>query len=438
MADSFVMIGRSDEAMKKWADKVMELATIERRKQEEARAARGGRHSTSSSAQGHYSQQSSFAPPTPATETPSFNFPPPMPNGAHPYSSAYSANGHFDDDDDAGLRSGRTTPSIGMSTPYVAANPNTGRRVQSQQAAPAPADRAELRARAMTEDQFGPSMTQWRSHQPPPMPRLASNASASSEASFGQGSGTRGGLRMNTSRLDMAEEMDEEDENESAPQRFASARGMARAPSHAVASSSVPYPAQSLRSRSASSPNVHQAQTLPKLQTMEPPIPNMSGSWAPEQPSYTPSERNNHGSGSSTTLVGGTAYFAKRMSAGNRSSGGSQTTETSETTSSQSPATPYGMMAGELRGATPVSRQNSGDGTVLLRVKAGDVCLLTVVESRRETLTSRTHSSYPYRPISTTQPFTRRYSRKSASVDPSVRTNPFSSNGSIRTRTKCR
>jgi cell division control protein 24 len=58
------------------------------------------------------------------------------------------------------------------------------------------------------------------------------------------------------------------------------------------------------------------------------------------------------------------------MSAGNRSSGGS--TETSETTSS-SPATPYGMMNGELRGPTPVSRQNSGDGTVLLRVKAGEV-----------------------------------------------------------------
>lgn len=362
--------------MKKWADKVMELATLERRRQEEARAARGGRHSTSSSAQGHYSQQSSFAPPTPATETPSYGFPPPLPNGTHPYSSAYSASGHQDDDDDAGLRSGRTTPSIGMAAPYMAANPNTGRRVQSQQAAPAPADRAELRARAMTEDQYGPSMTQWRSQQPPPMPRLASNASANSEASFGSGPSTRGGLRMNTSRLDMAEEMDEEDEDEPAPQRFASSRGMTRAPSHAV-TSSVPYPAPSLRNRSASSPNVHQAQTMPKAYVAAPPIPSMSSSWAPDQPSYNPAERSNHGSGSSTTLVGGTAYFAKRMSAGNRSSGGSQTTETSETTSSQSPATPYGMMAGEIRGPTPVSRQNSGDGTVLLRVKSGEVSQLS-------------------------------------------------------------
>jgi cell division control protein 24 len=413
MADSFVMIGRSEDAMKKWADKVMELATLERRKQEEARVARGGRHSTSSSAQGHYSQQSTFAPPTPATEAPSFNFPPPMPNGAHPYSSAYSASGHLDDDDDAGLRSGRTTPSIGMSTPYMAANPNTGRRVQSQQAAPAPADRAELRARAMTEDQYGPSMTQWRSQQPPPMPRLASNASASSEASFGQGSGTRGGLRMNTSRLDMAEEMDEEDEDEPAPQRFASARGMARAPSHAVASSSVPYPAPSLRNRSASSPNVHQAQTLPRQQNPAPPVPNMSGSWAPEHPSYNPAERSNHGSGSSTTLVGGTAYFAKRMSAGNRSSGGSQTTETSETTSSQSPATPYGMMAGEIRGATPVSRQNSGDGTVLLRVKAGEVCPF-LSKSKRVTLICRTHSSCLSRRMSTMRHYTKKCSKRSA------------------------
>lgn len=344
--------------MKKWADKVMQLATVERRRQEEARAARSGRHSANSSSQGHYNlQQSSFAPLTPATEAPPFSFPPPLPNG-QPY--AYMMGGGDDDDD--GLRSGRTTPSIGMAAPYMAANPNTGRRVQSQQSAPSPADRAELRARAMTEDQFGPSMSQWRSQQPPPMPRLASNASASSEVSFGPGV-SRGGLRMNTSRLCMAEEMDEEDEGSVAPQRFGSSRGMTRAPSHAVPST-VPYPAPALRNRSASSPNVHP--NIPKGVAQVPTIPSMSNSWAPEQPSYP----NNHGSGSSTTLVGGTAYFPKRMSAGNRSSGGS--TETSETTSS-SPATPYGMMNGELRGPTPVSRQNSGDGTVLLRVRAGEV-----------------------------------------------------------------
>lgn len=59
-------------------------------------------------------------------------------------------------------------------------------------------------------------------------------------------------------------------------------------------------------------------------------------------------------------------------------------TETSETSSGQSPATPYGTIA-EMRGPTPVSRQNSGDAvpnlaggmgangsSLLLRVKCGD------------------------------------------------------------------
>lgn len=365
VADSFVMIGKSEEQMKKWADKVMELATIERRKHEEAKALRLGRYSASSSDRGHF-QQSSFAPPTPAVEAPPFSFPPPMPNGHH-------VNGLHDDDDDAasGLRSGRTTPSIGAGAHYVSTNPNTGRRVQSQQPV-APVDRAELRARAMTEDQFGPSMTQWRSQQPhpPPMPRLASNASTASEASFMAGPSR--GLRMNSSRLDMAEMMEEEEEEEQPPQRFASARGMTRAPSHAVGPT-VPYPPPPpLRNRSASTPNVLQPPQPQVRAGQPPPIPHMSSTWAGDQPSYLPDRS---GSASSTTLVGGTAYFTKRMSAGNRSSGGSHSTETSETTSSQqSPATPYGTMGGgEIRGPTPVSRQNSGDGTVLLRVKSGDV-----------------------------------------------------------------
>lgn len=36
-------------------------------------------------------------------------------------------------------------------------------------------------------------------------------------------------------------------------------------------------------------------------------------------------------------------------------------------------------MNGELRGPTPVSRQNSGDGTVLLRVKAGENAFIVSV-----------------------------------------------------------
>jgi cell division control protein 24 len=196
----------------------------------------------------------------------------------------------------------------------------------------------------------------------------------------------------------MAEEMDEEDEGQAEPQRFGSSRGMTRAPSHAV-TSTVPYPPPALRNRSASSPNVHPSGS--KQVAQAPPLPNMSGSWAPDQ-----GERDrNYNSGSSTTLVGGTAYFAKRMSAGNRSSGGS--TETSETASSQqSPATPYGMMGGELRGPTPVSRQNSGDGTVLLRVKAGEVSNLFSWDCTM--LTDRTLSSSPWLPMLISQHCTRR------------------------------
>lgn len=372
--------------MKKWADKVMELATIERRKHEEAKILRMGRYSTSSSDRGHgqghgqFFQQSSFAPPTPATEAPPFHFPPPLPNGYH---ANGNGNGHGRDDDEdemmtSGMRSGRTTPSIGAGAHYVSTNPNTGRRVQSQQPV-APVDRAELRARAMTEDQNGPSMAQWRSQQPPPMPRLTSNASSSSEASFMAGPSR--GLRMNSSRLDMAEMMEEEEEDDGhqPPQRFSSGRGMTRAPSQTGAAS-VPYPPPPpLRNRSLSTPNVVPPQ--PSTGKQQPPLPTMSNSWVGDQQHYQQHHHQNpnhvpdrSGSGSSTTLVGGTAYFSKRMSASNRSSGGSHSTETSETTSSQqSPATPYGVMAGELRGPTPVSRQNSGDGTVLLRVKSGDV-----------------------------------------------------------------
>ena len=383
VADSFVMIGRSEDQMKKWADKVMELATIERRKHEEARILRMGRYSTSSSNGGHGHghghggyQQSSFAPPTPGTEAPPFQFPPPLPNGQHAY-------GREDDEDDmtSGMRSGRTTPSIGAGAHYISTNPNTGRRVQSQQPI-APVDRAELRARAMTEDQNGPSMTQWRSQQPPPMPRLTSNGSSSSEQSFMAGPSR--GLRMTSSRLDMAEMMEEEEEEEQPAKRFSSSRGMTRAPSQTVAPT-VPYPPPPLRNRSASTPNV--MQPPPPTGRQQPPLPNMSNSWVgdqqhpqpPPNPNYVPDRS---GSGSSTTLVGGTAYFSKRMSASNRSSGGSHSTETSETTSSQqSPATPYGVMAGELRGPTPVSRQNSGDGTVLLRVKSGDVSSFPISSS---------------------------------------------------------
>ncbi len=366
------MAGKSEDQMRKWAGKVMELASAERKRQEEYRAERAQRNERYSGSDRQY-PQSSFAPPTPASDWPPFAFPPPLPS--------QSASGYFgameeeDDDSLSGFRSGRTTPSIGSSAAYYSQAPS--RRVRSQQAMPA--DRqAELRARAMTEDQFGPSMTQWRSQQPPPvmptLPRLTSamsTMSTSSEASFGNNIPPRAVRQMSQSRLGRSEEVEEEDYSPVEPsyQRFAPARGMSRAPSQGV-TPSVPYPhPPPLRSRSASSPNVYQQ---PKI-ISAPPMPNTAanGSWA-----TGPTE--SLGTSSSSSLVRGTHYFTKRMSSGKRSSGESHSTETSETSSGQSPATPYGTIPGDSRGATPVSRQNSHDAvmqvsSMLIKVRCGEV-----------------------------------------------------------------
>ena len=350
--DYFIISGKSEDMMKKWADKVMELANLARKKQEEERAERARRSDRYLSGDRNHYLQSSFAPPTPAAEQPPFVWPP---------------SGPSEQDIDDGYRSGRTTPSMGSSATYISQSygASAGRRVQSQQAMPA--DRqAELRARAMTEDQFGPSMTQWRSQQPPPLPRLTSAMSAlstTSDASFGMGP-PRSGRQLSQSRLGRAEEIEEESPTEATSgynhPRYAPARGMARAPSHGVGPT-VPYPPP-LRSRSASSPNVYQ---VPKVSpAVLPTIP--SSSWA-ESPSLATS--------SSSTLVGGTAYFTKRQSGSNkRSSSESQNTETSET-SSQSPATPYDIG----------SRQNSQDvnlfkgPTMVVKIRCGDDSLTITV-----------------------------------------------------------
>ncbi|WVW86111.1 hypothetical protein I302_108151 [Kwoniella bestiolae CBS 10118] len=385
--DSFIMIGRTEDQMKKWADKVMELANAERKKQEANRNSRSaissGRHSGSEKAYQH----SSFAPPTPSAEKPPFAFPPPLPGQGSQFPSA-------EDDDEDGLISGRTTPSIsnhghgqGNTSPYTSVHPTTGRRVQSQQSMPA-AMQAEFRARALTEDQFGPSMTQWRNQQqpiPPPLPRLTSamsTLSTASEASFGPGvgSGARhihpamsrtmsgAGSRI-LQRADETEE-DSPTEQREAFNRYGPARGMARAPSHGVAPS-VPYPPQ-LRNRSASSPNVYQQPKVGPNQPLPPLPPN---AYQQQQQSWNTAMDPQLSMSSSSTLVGGTAYFTKRMSAGGkRSSGESHSTETSETTSDQqSPATPYGSVPG-----APVSRQNSSDvvgagsSSVLIKLRCGE------------------------------------------------------------------
>jgi cell division control protein 24 len=358
--------------MRKWADKVMELANAERKKQNEYRAERARLNGRYSGSDRQY-PQSSFAPPTPASERPPYAFPPPLPS--------QSTSGYFvpmdEEGDESGFRSGRTTPSIGSSATYYSQAP-PNRRVQSQQAMPA--DRqAELRARAMTEDQFGPSMTQWRSQQPspvmpPPLPRLTSamsaisTMSASSEQSFGS-LPTRGIRQMNVSRLGRSEEVEEEDPPME-HQRFGPARGMSRVPSQGV-TPSVPYPhAPPLRCRSASSPHVYQ---MPRIS----PAPNLP--YMADQEAWPSNgEAETMATSSSTSLVRGTAYFTKRMSGDKRSSGESHSTETSETSSQQSPATPYGTNPGDSRGATPVSRQNSQDAVaqgsaMLIKVRCGEV-----------------------------------------------------------------
>ncbi|OCF61169.1 cell division control protein 24 [Kwoniella mangroviensis CBS 10435] len=396
--DSFIMIGRSEEQMKKWADKVTELATAERKKQE------ANRNSRSAMSSGRYSgsekayQHSSFAPPTPSAEKPPFSFPPPLPGQGSQFPSA-------EDDDEDGLISGRTTPSLsnhghaqGNTSPYTSVHPTTGRRVQSQQSMPA-AMQAEFRARALTEDQYGPSMTQWRSQQqpmPPPLPRLTSamsTLSTASEASFGPGvgSGSRyyphpamsrtmsgAGSRI-LQRADEAEE-DSPTEQREAFNRYGPARGMARAPSHGVAPT-VPYPPQ-LRNRSASSPNVYQQPQMASNSVLPPLPPNQYQQQ--QQQNWNTSMDPQQSMSSSSTLVGGTAYFTKRMSAGGkRSSVESHSTETSETTSDQqSPATPYGSVPG-----APVSRQNSSDvvgtgsSSVLIKLRCGEDQFLIGVPS---------------------------------------------------------
>ncbi|WWC91638.1 uncharacterized protein L201_006584 [Kwoniella dendrophila CBS 6074] len=396
--DSFIMIGRTEDQMKKWADKVTELSLAERKRQEANRNSRSamstGRYSGSEKAYQH----SSFAPPTPSAEKPPFTFPPPLPGQASHFASA-------EDEDEDGLISGRTTPSMsnhghgqGNTSPYTSVHPTTGRRVQSQQSMPA-AMQAEFRARALTEDQFGPSMTQWRNQQqpmPPPLPRLASAMSAmstASEASFGPGLNSASSARSYglppmsrtssavtgsriLSRADEEEEQDSPVEQREAFNRFGPARGMARTPSHGIVGGpSVPYPPQ-LRNRSASSPNVYQqpkfAGSLNHELPPPPPLPAVQSGGSPYQPPSQPWMDSQLSMSSSSTLVGGTAYFTKRMSAGTnnkRSSSESHSTETSETTSDQqSPATPYGSIPPNgdhhqmIKGITPVvSRQNSGD-----------------------------------------------------------------------------
>ena len=75
--DSFILTCKSEDQLKKWADKIMELANAERKNQKEDRA-RLARLSERNSVSERYYPQSSFAPPTPAWE-----HPPPLATSAH-------------------------------------------------------------------------------------------------------------------------------------------------------------------------------------------------------------------------------------------------------------------------------------------------------------------------------------------------------------------
>ncbi|TXT05950.1 hypothetical protein VHUM_03711 [Vanrija humicola] len=370
--DSFIMSGRSEETMKKWADKVMELATITRKQQEErSNSTRFSNNTRASDPRGApYWAQSQFAPPTPATEHGTFAYPP------VPGTPRQSENGYYLDGDDDEPVNGLAIYGV-PGVPF----PVNARRAQSQQSLPA-VQQAELRARAMTEDQNGPSMTQWRQQAVPPLPShpraVGGDSAGSTGAPEGWRAGPNGRRQHSQSQSRLAGRLDEEEADFASvpPGAFAryeqaAPRGMARAPSNGAA---APQGQQqgSIRSRSASSPNVYQPANNAPL----PPLPNGSSpTWHNQNTPYVSGSATSSSTGLGST-PGGTAYFNRRMSTGKRSSAESQTTETSET-SSQSPRTPYtNGTPGDMRGATPVSRQNSEEAgpaqNVLVKVRSGE------------------------------------------------------------------
>lgn len=365
--DSFIMSGRSEEQMKKWAEKVLDLATTARKEHSDRHErARQSNPRVSDSSRGHWGH-SGFAPPTPAQDHANF-FSPQTPS--HPYHHL-----PMEGDEDDGSQVGPNGSLNGLAIYGVpgVSFPSNARRTQSQQSMPPIPQIGQLRARALTEDHDGPSMAQWRQQVPsaPPLPRITSGTSESSW--------TGNGYSRPPGRVD-----DEEEHVPHAPPGSYRYGGMSRGPSQGV---SQPLPP--LRNRSVSSPNVHQ----PPQASPVPPMPHTAATTNGTSPSW-PQNGNAYGSGSTSSsstglgsTPGGTAYFARRMSDDKRDSRESHTTETSDT-SSQSPRTPYtNATPGDLRGATPVSRQNSQEtapsatSTVLVKVRSGDANFVIPVAS---------------------------------------------------------
>lgn len=353
--DSFIMSGRTEEQMKKWADKVMELANAARREKSIREHARTGSHSQRTS--GPYWAQSTFAPPTPAAEHSSF-----------PLGSALSPTygpGELPDEDDRGLPPASNLSGLGMyNVPGVGPQVPTNRRVQSQQSLPSVAQADVRQNRAMTEDQSGPNMVMWKNmHTAPPLPALPHIGSAPSSAVGSEASWGHGPRRQMTGTEDMHMPPAAYQQQYSQGPRGPGSRQMSQ-------------PAgQPPRNRSVSSPNVHQQAQLPPMSASG----SSSSGWGPTSNGNAPYPTGSNSS-SSTGLgstPGGTAYFTRRESNGKRTSQESETTETSDS-SSQSPRTPYtNATPGDLRGATPVSRQNSQENgaapaTVLVKVRSGE------------------------------------------------------------------
>lgn len=357
--DSFVLIGRSDEQVGKWNDKIHELVRLQAIARQRDAAERRP-------SQSHYTSPSSqFAPITPAAERP--------PNGGFNY---FPTEDKWDSDE-AFSRSGRSTPSggFGPGSYPMSVSHSGSRRTQSTQGVPPDRQAEMLRARAYTENQNGPSMQQWRNQQPsaslpamPPMPRLMSASSATSEASFGNPAGVRQ-LKSQMSQAKLGRSNEESDEAQYAsypgqysssgsdatvrgpPSRLGMRGDMVRTPSQGL-TPTMHYPqAPPLRMRSASSPNVYQ---MPKVASSLPPVP--AGRSSPQawndsyfnEPSYNPSKST---LGTSASTNSSSAYLK-------RASASSNATEVSET-SSHSPVTPYSN--GVASGSLPVSRQGSGD-----------------------------------------------------------------------------
>lgn len=183
------------------------------------------------------------------------------------------------------------------------------------------------RPRAQTEDTNGPVMAQWRNNQPPSAslrpvtPRLTSNASYASDASFGNGVRPRPPLRSQFSSTKL---------------KAGYEGGEYRNASPALPSPASGQPPPMIRSRSASQPTAYVPKTVP------PPLPSSDAFRTASQWSQR-SENNKRGSGSSQSTGDSSDYSPN----------------------SSSPITPFGSSDSSLAGiGIRTSRSQHFEGVV--------------------------------------------------------------------------